>query len=72
MNDYDKKWIKWLLLGLALGYVIGKIIAVLLCIVVTDANVYEFVELIPAGTAALGLFLTLFRYNKEKEDELGD
>jgi hypothetical protein len=60
-----------LLLGLALGYVIGKIIAVLLGIVVTNANAYEFVELIPAGTAAFGLFLTLFRYNKEKEDELG-
>lgn len=62
-----------MLLGLALGYVIGKIIAVLLGIVVTNANAnaYEFVELIPAGTAAFGLFLTLFRYNKEKEDELG-
>lgn len=72
MSDYDRKWVKWLILGMVLGYIIGKAITVLLGIVVTNESVYEFVKLIPAGTAVLGLMITLFRYNKEKEDMLGE
>ena len=72
MTDYDRKWVKWLLLGMVLGYVIGKVITVLLGIVVTDEAIYELVKLIPAGMSAFGLFLVLFRYNKEKEDQLGE
>lgn len=72
MTDYDRKWVKWLLLGMVLGYVIGKVITVLLGIVVTDEAIYEFVKLIPAGMSVLGLFLVLFCYNKEKEDQLGE
>ena len=64
MTDYDRKWVKWLLLGMVLGYVVGKVI--------TDEAIYEFVKLIPAGMSVLGLFLVLFRYNKEKEDQLGE
>mgnify|MGYP000129785751 FL=1 len=72
MTDYDRKWVKWLLLGMVLGYVIGKVITVLLGIVITDEAIYEFVKLIPAGMSVLGLFFVLFRYNKEKEDQLGE
>ena len=72
MTDYDRKWVKWLLLGMVLGYVVGKVITVLLGIVITDEAIYEFVKLIPAGMSVLGLFLALFRYNKEKEDQLGE
>ena len=72
MTDYDKKWVKWLLLGMVLGYVVGKVITVLLGIVITDEAIYEFVKLIPAGMSVLCLFLVLFCYNKEKEDQLGE
>ena len=72
MTDYDRKWVKWLLLGMVLGYVVGKVITVLLGIVITDEAIYEFVKLIPAGMSVLGLFHVLFRYNKEKEDQLGE
>jgi hypothetical protein len=72
MTDYDRKWVKWLLLGMVLGYVVGKVITVLLGIVITDEAIYEFVKLIPSGMSVLGLFLVLFRYNKEKEDQLGE
>ena len=72
MTDYDRKWVKWLLLGMVLGYVVGKVITVLLGIVITDEAIYEFVKLIPAGMSALGLFLVLFCYIKEKEDQLGE
>lgn len=72
MTDYDRKWVKWLLLGMVLGYVVGKVITVLLGIVITDEAIYEFVKLIPAGMSVLCLFLVLFRYNKEKEDQLGE
>lgn len=72
MTDYDRKWVKWLLLGMVLGYVVGKVITVLLGIVITDEAIYEFVKSIPAGMSVLGLFLVLFRYNKEKEDQLGE
>lgn len=72
MTDYDRKWVKWLLLGMVLGYVVGKVITVLLGIVITDEAIYEFVKLFPAGMSVLGLFLVLFRYNKEKEDQLGE
>ena len=43
MTDYDRKWVKWLLLGMVLGYVVGKVITVLLGIVITDEAIYEFV-----------------------------
>mgnify|MGYP007045649099 FL=1 len=72
MTDYDRKWVKWLLLGMVLGYVVGKVITVLLGIVITDEAIYEFVKLIPAGMSVLGLFRVLSRYNKEKEDQLGE
>jgi hypothetical protein len=57
---------------MVLGYVVGKVITVLLGIVITDEAIYEFVKLIPAGMSVLGLFLVLFCYNKEKEDQLGE
>lgn len=72
MTDYDRKWVKWLLLGMVLGYVVGKVITVLLGIVITDEAIYEFVKLIPSVMSVLGLFLVLFCYNKEKEDQLGE
>ena len=72
MTDYDRKWVKWLLLGMVLGYVVGKVITVLLGIVITDEAIYEFVKFIPAGMSVLGIFLVLFSYNKEKEDQLGE
>lgn len=72
MNDYDRKWVKWLVLGMILGYIIGKAISVVLGIFITNDAIYEFVKLTPMGTAMLGILLTLFRYNKEKEDALGE
>lgn len=53
MTDYDRKWVKWLLLGMVLGYVVGKVITVLLGIVITDEAIYEFVKLIPAECPCL-------------------
>ena len=41
MTDYDRKWVKWLLLGMVLGYVVGKVITVLLGIVITDEAIGE-------------------------------
>lgn len=72
MSDYDSKWIKWLLLGMVLGYIIGKIILVLLGIVIANVNVYAFLKLLPPGFAILGLFFVLFIYNREKEKQLGE
>ena len=64
MTDYDRKWVKWLLLGMVLGYVVGKVITVLLGIVITDEAIYEFDKLITAVMSVLGLLLVIFRYNK--------
>ena len=71
MSEYDKGWIKWILLGAVMGYLIGKCIAVLLELVITNAAVYTFTSLIAPGFAILGLLIVLYRYNKEKEDQLG-
>ena len=72
MNDYDKKWVKWLILGLILGYIIGKTITVLLGIIVTNVSLLAFLKLLPPGCAVIGLLLVLSKYNKEKENELGE
>ena len=71
MSDYDRKWIKWLIFGLILGYVIGKCITVLLSIVVTNQDIFAFVDLVPSGLSILGVLIVLYKYNKEREDQLG-
>lgn len=71
MSDYDKKWVKWVVLGTLIGCFIGKVIVTLLQLVVTNAAAYSFIKLITPGFAIIGLFIVLYFYNREKEDELG-
>ena len=71
MSDYDRKWIKWLLLGVVIGYMLGKCVYVLLSLVIANTNMYEFANLIPPGLAIVGLLIVLFKYNKEREDQIG-
>lgn len=72
MNDIDKSWIKYVLLGGGIGFVIGEIIYHLLDKVIIPNEQSAAIELLknafPPVFTIIGLLVVLYYYNKNKYD----
>ena len=70
MSEYDKGWIKWLILGAAVGYGAGELVSFLLSLVNADSATFELLRgVIPALGIIVGLLAVLYVYNRKKRDD---
>lgn len=68
MNDNDKGWLKYVLLGGGAGFIIGEIIYHLLNKFVIPDKLTLMKNMITPACAIIGLLVVLYYYNKNKYD----
>ena len=69
MHDEDKRWIKWIVFAIIIGFLVGKIISVLLDLFLSDMWVLLVNAAIPI-CLIVALLIVLYFYQREKEKTL--
>ena len=71
MENFDKKWIKWIILSVLFGFILGLLVNYLVGMVATGLFLSLVNIFAVPGFIILFLLFTLYEYNKEKEDTIG-
>lgn len=65
----DRKWIKWIVLAVVAGFLVGKIVSVFLDLFLSETWALLINLMIPVFII-IGLIIVLFAYQREKEKTL--
>jgi len=66
MSNLDKRWVKWIIVAVVFGWMLGTIVSNLLSVFLSDTWALLLNMFTPAFII-LGLAIVLFLYQKEKD-----
>ena len=69
MNDIDKGWLKWVALALLAGFLVGKIVVLILDKLLIAASFALLKNLMIPLFMIIGLLIVLYFYNKNKYEK---